>query len=270
MQTTANLWEVLCRDLELERQTAKAEQYHEIATRFLQSAKQVLRADSPRLCDAVEIAGDIHQAARQYADAASNFEEAYQRALKIGTTATAARLAAKLGLLYDRVRDGDRARDYFEKALALYEKAQDHSQHVMLLNQLGALCRKDGDYAAAEKNYQRAVEAAMALHGPSHPEVSTALNNLGVACTETRDFVRAESYHMQALAIRETSYGAMHPEVAQSMANLAVVYHAMKNLPKAQSFYDGALKIYKRFRGADDPEMKTVQENYDALLRKLG
>lgn len=270
MQTTANLWEVLCRDLELERQTAKAEQYHEIATRFVQSARQVLRADSPRLCDAVEIAGDIHQAARQYADAVSNFEEAFQKSQKFEKAATSARLAAKLALLYDRLRDPDKAREHFEKSLSLYDKAQDHSQHVMLLNQLGALCRKERDYGSAEKYYHRAMEAAMALHGPSHPEVSTALNNLGVACTETRDFVRAESYHMQALAIRETSYGAMHPEVAQSMANLAVVYHAMKNLTKAQSFYSGALKIYKRFRAADDPEMQTVQENYDALLRKLG
>ena len=270
MQTTANLWEVLCRDLELQRQTAKAEQYHEIATRFVHSARQVLRADSPRLCDAVEIAGDIHQAARQYADAATNFEEAFRSSLRFEVAGTSARLAAKLGLLYDRLRDPESARKYFEQALSLYDEAQDHSQHVMLLNQLGALCRKERNYGQAEKIYTLAMESAMSLHGSMHPEVATALNNLGVACTETRDFVRAESYHMQALAIRETSYGAMHPEVAQSMANLAVVYHAMKSLQKAGSFYSGALKIYKRFRAADDPEMQTVQENYNALLRKLG
>ncbi len=87
MQTTANIWEVLCRDLEVQRQTAKAEQYHEIATRFVLSARQVLRADSPRLCDAVEIAGDIHQAARQYADAATNFEEAFRTSLKFQVSA---------------------------------------------------------------------------------------------------------------------------------------------------------------------------------------
>lgn len=270
MQTTANLWEVLCRDLEVQRQTAKAEQYHEIATRFVHSARQVLRPESPRLCDAMEIAGDIHQAARQYADAINNFEEAHRISKQFGVFANSARLAAKLGLLYDRLQDTQKARKYFEEALSLYEAAQDRSQHVMILNQLGASCRKERDFRSAEQHYTQAMEIAMSLHGSMHPEVATALNNLGVACTETRDFVRAESYHMQALAIRETSYGAMHPEVAQSMANLAVVYHAMKNFPKAQSFYDGALEIYKRFRAADDPEMQTVQENYNTLLRRLG
>jgi hypothetical protein len=39
MQTTANLWELLCRDFESEPRSAKAEQHHGIAIRFLQAAE---------------------------------------------------------------------------------------------------------------------------------------------------------------------------------------------------------------------------------------
>ncbi|HRJ71172.1 MAG TPA: tetratricopeptide repeat protein [Terrimicrobiaceae bacterium] len=269
MQTTANLWEALCRDLESERQSAKAEQYHEIATRFLQSARQILRAGSPRLCDAIEIAGDVSQAAGRYADAVANFQEALEKSLALGVPASSARLAAKLAFLHDHLRDPDKARAYFEQSLSLYEQGQDHSQHAMLLNQLGALCKREGDFPAAEAYYQRAMEVARNLHGETHPEVATAVNNLGVVSMELHDFVRAENLHMEALALREKCYGAMHPEVAQSMANLAAVYHAAHEFDKARAFYSGALKIYKRFRRADDPEMQTVQENYDNLLRRV-
>jgi len=267
MQTTANLWEVLCRDLESERQTAKAEQYQEIARKFLDTARQVLRPDSPRLCDAIEIAGDVHQAAGQLPEAAVNFRDALEKSEQFGSAPATARLSAKLALVLDRLGETGEAREIYETAISLYEAMRDHSQHALLLNQLGALCKGQGDMDAAEKYYLRAMEVAGALHGSNHPETAAAANNLGVAYIETRDFVKAENLHMQALSIRELCYGAMHPEVAQSMANLAVVYHSMGNYQKARAFYVGALKTFKCFREANDPEVQTVQANYDALLQ---
>lgn len=267
MQTTANIWEVLCRDLESERQTAKAEQCHQIAQKFLESARQVLRADSPKLCDAIEIAGDIFQAAGQYPEAITSFAEAFSHAQSLGLTTPAARLAAKLALLQDHLGQTEAARTSYEQAIALYAELRDHSQHVMLLNQLGSLCKRHGDLPAAENHYEEAMEVANSVHGPNHPEVATAANNLGVTYTEMQDYERAENLHMQALAIREKSFGAMHPEVAQSMANLAVLFHSSGQLDKARGFYVGALDVFKRFRPSDDEEVQTVQANYDALLR---
>ncbi|MFZ0708546.1 MAG: tetratricopeptide repeat protein [Terrimicrobiaceae bacterium] len=270
MQTTASLWELLCRDFELERRGAKAEQCHGIALRFLQAAKRVLRSESPRLCDAFEIAGDACQAAGCLPDATANFEEALSKSLLLGSTPSAARLAAKLALVRDLVGELPEARFRYEQALSLYEAVRDYSRHVMLLNQLGTLCKLAGDFAAMEANYRRAMEVAIHLHDPNHPEVASAANNLGVAYTEAHDFLSAENLHMQALAIREKCFGAMHPDVAQSMANLAVVYHASGNYQKALAFYTGALKIYKCFRESDDPEMQTVIANHVALLEEAG
>lgn len=269
MQPTANIWEVLCRDLESEKQAANAEQYHEIAQKFIESARQMLRADSPRLCDAIEIAGDISQAAGQFPDAMARFEEAYSLARLHNFAASSARLAAKLALLYDHFGNVQGARETYEYAISTYGDLRDHSQHVMLLNRLGALCKAQEDYAAAERHYEKAMQVASSVHGPNHPEVATAANNLGVTYTDLQNYERAENLHMQALAIREKSFGAMHPEVAQSMANLAVVYHASGKLDQARGFYLGALDIFKRFRPANDPEVQTVQANYDSLLKHI-
>lgn len=270
MQTTANLWEVLCRDLESQRQKVEGTEYREVAKNFLSSARKVLRADSPRLCDAVEIAGDICQAAGGHEDAATNFGEARDMAKRIGAKAAAARLSAKLALLYDHLDQRDKAVKAFEETLALYEDAHDRSQHAMLLNQLGSLQKRHGDLPGAIKTYQRAMDVSTTLYGDRDPETAAAANNLAVAYTEAGDFVKAENLHMQALSMRETAYGPMHPEVAQSMANLAVVYHSSGADQKAHGYYSGALDIYKRFRPDDDPEVATVKANHQALLTKLG
>lgn len=270
MQATANLWEALCRDLETQRQGVKAEEYHEVARKFLDSARSVLRPDSPRLCDAVEIAGDICQAAGRYDDAVANFNDALEKALQLGSQVAAARLAAKLALLFDQRGEIELAVKGYQRALSLYEDTNDRTQHNMLLNQLGSLQKRSGDLAGAIKTYERAMQMAGVIFGDRDPEVAAAANNMAVACTEAGDFVKAENLHMQALSIRETTYGPMHPDVAQSMANLAVTYHLSGADQKAHGYYVGALDIFKRFRPDDDEEVQTVKANHEALLQKLG
>ncbi len=265
MQTTANLWEVLCQDFASEQKAAQAEDCCLIGRKFLAAARRVLRPDSVRMCDALEIVGDVFQAAKKPKEALELFEEARVKAVQIGVVPSQARLSAKITLLLDRLGRLPEARGYADRAIDLYESTHDFSQHSMLLNHLGAICRQQGNPQSAIGYYQRAMEVAFQFHGSTHPEVAIAMNNLGVAHTELRNYVQAESLHMQALGLREKSFGPMHPDVAQSMANLAVVYHATKAFPKAASYYRGALQIYKSFRSVDDPEMKTLLENMAAL-----
>jgi tetratricopeptide (TPR) repeat protein len=268
MQPTANLWDTLCRDFEARRRGASPEEYVEVARAFVESAKQVLRPDSPRLCDAIEIAGDVCHACGRKVEAAKDFEDALRTALQIGAWVSAARIAGKLAFLYDELDELPRARESFERALEYYERVGDHSQHSPLLNGYASVCRRCGDSGAAERSYTKAMEVARRIHGETHPEVAIAANNLGVAYTDAGDLVRAETLHMQALAIREKCFGGMHPDVAQSLGNLAVVYHSSRDYDRAENFYRAALDIFRRFRPEDDPEMLAVQANYDALLRK--
>jgi tetratricopeptide (TPR) repeat protein len=270
MQTTANLWDTLCKDFENRRQRASPEEYIEVARTFVESAKHVLRSDSPKLSDAIEIAGDVCQACGREKEAFDHFEEALRTASRIGTWIAAARIAGKLALLCDAMNDLAGARHYYERAIEYYERIGDHSQHSQLLNGYASVCRRSGDAGEAERCYARAMEVAQRIHGETHPEVAIAANNLGVALTDSGDLVRAENMHMQALAIREKCFGGLHPDVAQSLGNLAVVYHASRDYDRADNFYKAALDIYRRFRPADDPEMAAVQANFDALQEKRG
>lgn len=265
MQTTANLWEVLCRDLEEQRSQPSREQHHVAAQKFKEAANQVFRKSSPRLSDALEIAGDVCQASGFFSDAVQDFKESLDHNLENGNLSAAARVAAKLALLLDHQGEEAGARRYYSQALELYEAAHDHSQHCMLASNLAGLEKRAGNFSACEKHYQQALDNAVRLHGEVHPSVALVCNNLAVAYTEAGDWVRAENLHMRALGIREQVFGAIHPEVAQSLANLGVVYHASSNFAKARSYYEAAMKTYLSFKKPDAPELHSLKANLEKL-----
>ena len=265
MQTTANLWEVLCKDLEAQRSQPSREQHHLAAQKFKESAIQLFRKGSPRLSDALEIAGDVCQASGFLSDAVTDFKESLAHNLENGAISSAARVAAKLALLTEHQEDDASARGYYAQAIDLYEAAHDYSQHCMLASNLAGLEKRAGDFKASEQHYLRALDTAVRLHGEIHPTVALICNNLAVAYTAAGDYVRAETLHMRALGIREQLFGAMHPDVAQSLGNLAVVYHSSGQFDKAKGYYQAAINTLLAFKKPDAPEIAAIQENLDSL-----
>lgn len=265
MRTTANLWEVLCRDFNETRGRTAAGGHAAAAKQFREAAERILRPKSPRVCDALEMAGDACNEAGSLAEARVHFEDALQRNVELQQDAGAGRVAAKLAFVCEQVGDDAAARGFFQQALDAFGRAFDHSHDCMLLSAMAALERRNGNPAAANALYDTAIERAVRIHGEHHPTVATLCNNLGVALTEERDYVRAENMHLRALGIRESSFGAMHPEVAQSLGNLAVVYHLAGNFEKARSFYTAALQTYAATHAPDDPELAGLRENFSRL-----
>ncbi|GAB4180812.1 MAG: hypothetical protein Fur0032_21840 [Terrimicrobiaceae bacterium] len=265
MQTTAHLWETLCSDFESRKQSSPPEDYVRVARDFAEGAHRMLRADSPRLIDAIEIAGDVCQSCGELVDARAFFEEALTLARRADSRPSAARISAKLAMLADSLNDLVTARDLYKSAMEAFEQAGDRSMLSPLLNGYASVCRRLGDSVEAERAYSRAMEMAARIHGETHPEVAIAANNLGVAYTDAGDLVQAENLHMQALAIREKCFGGMHPDVAQSLGNLAVVYHTSRDFDRAENFYRASLDIYRRFRPDDDPEVAAIRANAEIL-----
>lgn len=267
--TSASLWEVLCQDLESHRSALSPDQHCLAAEKFKEAAIQVLPATSARVCDAVEMAGDVCQAAGHFPEALSHFEDSLARNLSGGFTSSAARVATKVAFLLESVGEAVRARSFYVQAIELYDAAHDHSQHGILLNNLAGLERQAGDFPAAEKNYLRAIDLATSLHGEVHPDVATACNNLGVAYTGEGEWNKAENMHIRALGVREQIYGAMHHDVAQSLGNLAAAYHSSGNFVKAKSYYTAALKTYAAFQKMDAPESAAIMANLVELHKHI-
>ena len=262
MQNTASLWVLLCEELEARRAKESAEDHSDAARKFEDAAKQVFQKHPARLRDALEIAGDIHQASGAPDAARRCFKEALE--FETPPAAPRARLATKLAMLCESQGDPD-ARGYYVMAIEAHDHGLDRTEVPTLLNNLGGLHRLYGDLPAAEQTYNRALSEAVAVHGPHHPEVALIANNLGVAFTDSGNLPKAEEAHMRALQIREVIFGANHPDVGQSLANLAVVYHARGLNEKAERFYRGAMDTLSHFYPPDDPQLQRIRANHDRL-----
>lgn len=268
MQPTADLWATLCQDLHGRRQQVQQNEYARVAEDFVQSARQILRPGSARLRDALEIAGDICQEAGLVPQALSYYEQGAGEPEQ-ELTATG-RIAAKIAQLASENGEWKRAAEWYERALGLLDRAEDHSQHPFLYNSLASVRKAMGDFGAAEVAYRRAIQMTMDLHGPNDPEVATYMTNLGVELTELGRLEEAEDLLLQGLALREHLYGANHPEIAHSLTNLGVVSHARHNYQRAGEYYEAALDIYRRFNSSESSEIKFLKENLDRLKPYLG
>ena len=105
------------------------------------------------------------------------------------------------------------------------------------LNNLGAVLRAQGDLEGARGYYERALAIREKALGADHPDVATSLNNLGALAyaqgdlegargyleRAQGDLEGARGYHERALAIWEKALGADHPDVATSLNNLGLV-----------------------------------------------
>jgi tetratricopeptide (TPR) repeat protein len=262
-QNTSSLWALLCEELEARRAKESAAEHSEAARKFEETAKQIFQKSPGRLRDALEIAGDIHQATNSEADARRCFEEAL--GVESAPAPQRARLATKLAIIAEGRNDVNNARRFYALAVAAHEETRDRSELPTLLNNLGGMHRAAGDFSSAEKAYQRALVEAVSVYGADNPEVALIANNLGVAYTDHGNLVKAEDSHLRALQIREQTFGSNHPDVGQSLANLAAVYHAKKLYLKAERFYLSALETLSQFYGTDNPQVARIRENYERL-----
>ncbi len=263
MQNTASLWVLLCEELASRRADEPSGQHSLAAQKFETAARQVFQHHPGRLRDALEITGDIHQAAGADDDARRCFEDAL--AVDSPEPAPRARLATKLAMLCEAISDVSGARRYYELAIQLHDCGENRSELSTLLNNLAGLHRICEDGPKAIQTYCRALAEAVAAHGPHHPEIALIANNLGVAYTDQGDLSKAEEAHLRALQIREEAYGANHPDVGQSLANLGVVYHARGQHEKAERFYRSAMITLSHFVGADDMQMQRIAANLGRL-----
>ena len=89
------------------------------------------------------------------------------------------------------------------------------------LNNLAALYRDQGQYAAGRAALQALAGDPGEGLGPDHPDVATSLNNLAGLYQDQGQYAQAEPLYKRALAIVEKALGPDHPDVATSLNNLA-------------------------------------------------
>lgn len=267
-QDTTNLWHALCRDLETGRQAPEFEAHVAAADSFVAAARDIFKTRSPRLCEALEIAGDVHHAGGDYAVARERFEEALQLAVSLQDAGVRARLSAKLGIVCELGGERTAAFHAYESAITHFLHAGDRSQISILYNNMGGLAFQQGDFRSAKDLYSKALDESLKRGGESNPEAALLYQNLGITLEALAEYDKAETYLMQAMGIRERMYGAVHPEVARCLHCLGSLYHSKGEDDRARQFYQASLDTFRRFVPEDDPEIRSILDDLEVISQK--
>jgi tetratricopeptide (TPR) repeat protein len=117
-----------------------------------------------------------------------------------------------------------------------------------------------GNYAGAQRYYERALEIWQRVLGEDHPDTALSLNNLGSLLREKGDLDGAQRYYQRALEIRQRVLGEDHPSIADSAYFLAHVLYTRGDSNRARHYLERALAIYEQRFGPDHPMVLQIQD----------
>lgn len=179
-----------------------------------------------------------------------------------------------IGLAYFDI-DQDKALDYYEKALAIYEQIYDPMDDRVATahTNIGIVYGKMEFYGDAINSLQEALVIRKKKNGEKHATTAFVLSAIGRVYDNMDDLKMALDYQQQALAIYQQVYGNKHPEIANT-------YNYIGNIKDQQNEYMEAINSYHKaivantnnFEKEDVYSTPIINSNYyngDLLLLSL-
>ncbi|WP_417914681.1 tetratricopeptide repeat protein [Candidatus Electronema sp. JM] len=244
-----------------------------LSKRALEIREQKLGKDHSDVASTLNNLAALYESNDRYAEA----EPLYKRALaireqKLGKNhPDVANALNNLALLYYDQGNYAEAEPLYKRALAIREQklGKDHPDVATALHNLAKLYKAQGRYEEAEPLYKRALAIREQKLGKDHPYMAITLNNLALLYYDQGRYAEAEPLYKRALEIREQEFGKDHHDVAITLNNLAELYEAQEKHAEAEPLFQRALAIFTASLPAGHPHIKKVQENYDALKKKM-
>lgn len=170
-----------------------------------------------------------------------------------------------LGYAYDRLREPEKAVDFYQQALSVWRTLNNRSENqASTLYNLGSIYSFSGKVAEATACYKEAIKLRH-LRGNKGGE-SYILNNLGQVYTNVGEFPAALEAYREALRLR-TEIGDVEGQ-ARSLSNISGVYFRLGEFQEALNYCKQALPL-RRATGDQRGEAITLS-NMGSNYRELG
>lgn len=131
--------------------------------------------------------------------------------------------------------------------------ARGDERAAALSHVLGTHLHLLGDYAGAQKYYERGLAIRKRLVGDAHLLTAESLSHLGWLMTQQGNFVAARYHLERALAIREATLGPEDIAIAETLNALGMMHGYQREHTVARTYLERALTIRKAVLGKDHP-----------------
>ena len=186
--------------------------------------------------------------------AIEHYREAHRLWSRLGDQAGQAEAFDRIGRIYQRFGEPDRASAAYQQALDLFAALNDHRSQAGLLLRLGKIYGRIGKSESAVASYRQAQKLALAAGDRSRQ--AYALNNLAVAAKRQGQIHQALETYKQALVLwRDLDETAQQ---AQTLNNVGELYLA---LGSHQQAVDAFLEARSLRRQAGDRRGEAITLN---------
>ena len=224
-----------------------------------------------RKLQSLELLSDVYRETRQWAAAAGLLEQVLTAMRELGTEGSpdAGFVFNKLGLVYQQMRENDKAQVAYEASLAIKRKKykDNVSSIAIVVTNLGELYRRKKDWPKAEELHKQAIADKEGELGPEHPSLVASMNNLALVYKETQRLDEAVKLLERAKGIAQKGdNNGRNPDMATALSNLGDVYSLMKKYPESKASYEAAIAMRKEVLGPQHPNVGESLNNYGSML----
>ncbi|HVT16683.1 MAG TPA: serine/threonine-protein kinase [Thermoanaerobaculia bacterium] len=177
-----------------------------------------------------------------------------------------------LGRSFDlKDRDAD-AEAFLRQALAYAEKLPDpRNPHVgMIMDTLGTLLYKRGDYAGARTLFLRALDVERATLGPESRVCAITLHNLAALAATQGQFADAVEQFRQALTILQKRLPPTHAELLMTRNQLASALVQLRQYDQAEPMLREVLAAQRATLPKGHPNIGVTLNNLAFLYEEEG
>ena len=176
----------------------------------------------------------------------------------------------QLGGILGNLGKHEEASQYFERALAIQEQAEENpSKLASTLNNYGINLQDRGLYRDAKDRFKKALAIEMRVFGPNSTALATTLSNVGNCLDYLGQHKEAIDHFSMALDIEIRAFGLNHPHVASTLSNLGNSLVELEQHKEAEECFRRALAIEEMIFGPNHLTLATTLNNLGNYLGDL-
>ncbi|KAI0868749.1 TPR-like protein [Hypoxylon argillaceum] len=146
----------------------------------------------------------------------------------------------------------------------------EHTDTLVIMDNLGIVLNKLGKYKEAEQMHQQAFQLLKKNLGPKHPNTIASMDNLGIVLNKLRKYKEAEQMHRQAFELTKENLGPEHLTTLNNMENLGAVLYSQGKYEEVEQMFQRAFELKKKKLGPTNPDTVLSMDNLGAVFHKLG